>query len=155
MYAQALALPPGWIDASALVEIDRRVAAIAPVSARSILADAWVFLFALCALVEDADLTVDEVALRLRQLAGCAAGRPSPELAFDPVAIFACTLAERLHGPAWAAELNKVVTALLAERLAGGGVNGARSAAERGKAFAPAIETASWMLLDDALPAAA
>jgi hypothetical protein len=151
--ASANALPPGWVEASALAEIDRRLAAIAPVSARSILADAWVFLFALSTLSEDTDLTTGEIELRLGQLVDCASGRPSPEVAFDPLAIFGCALADRLQSeaqsatlwPAWTAGLCEVASALLS----------ARSTLERLAALAPAIDAAAWMLLDEAVPTAA
>jgi hypothetical protein len=158
----AAALPLGWIDAAALAEIDRRLAAVAALGARAILADAWVLLFALDALAGDADLSAGEIELRLAQLAGCASGREVPEIAFDPVAILARSLSARLEGAApaalfeaWAARLGEVASALFWEKVALAGMPGRSTPRERADALAPAIDAAARALSGGALPMAA
>jgi|HubBroStandDraft_6_1064221.scaffolds.fasta_scaffold298332_1 hypothetical protein len=158
----ASALPPGWLDAAALAEIDRRLAAVAAPDARALLADAWVLLFALDALAGDADLCAAEIELRLAQLVGCASGRDVPEVAFDPVAILARSLSARLQGAApaalfevWAARLGKVASALLWEKVMLAGMPGRPTAQERADTLAPALDAVAWALLADALPMAA
>ena len=149
-------LPAGWIDATAIEEIDRRLAVVAAQDARAILADAWVLLFALDALAGDGDLSAEEIELRLSQLVECASGHEVPEVAFDPVGIIARAVSARLEAAApaalfeaWAARLGEVASVLLWEKIA---LDGRPTVQERADALAPAIDAAALALLAGAMP---
>lgn len=121
-------------------------------------------IFAFDDLVDEADLSVIELALRAEQLADCAAGRDCPELAFDPLANMVRGIAARLRaaplGAAMWSQWCRVFSAALramvqqrvfAERLQAGGALSLDEHCEVGSTSygLAAVATALFMLLGD------
>lgn len=136
-------LPAALVRPARFAAISRIMAAAGPDLPRrdqELLADVFLFIFALDDLIDEGGLSDEEVELRLDQYRACAALAPRPEIAFDPVARCLRGLAERLRRarlgaalfPAWVRRVEDMLEGMRFERRV--------AAALRAGAPAPTLE---------------
>lgn len=82
-----------------------------------LLASTALCLGAVAELAHDTDIPVEDLQARFAEYAACAAGRYSPEVAFDPIAIELRRLAAALHASPWSAGWARLVEQLMCSLL--------------------------------------
>lgn len=90
----------------------------------AVLADVVLFIFAVDDLVDESDLSIEDVSFRLGQYAACAAGEEPPEVAMDPIASLLRSISSRLRrGPLaaslwsqWTSRVRDMLAAMVEER---------------------------------------
>jgi len=126
---RSIALPAALMRHARLPSISLLLGTAGPGMAHEDLAvvgDFINFIFAVDDLVDEGDLDLGEIEERLACYAACAAGESRPQVALDPMALYLCSLAERLRRaplgsvlwPLWTQRIHEMLGAMVAERRA-------------------------------------
>lgn len=164
----APALPPELVRPARFPALALSIARSAPwlpAADLAVLADLILFIFAVDDLADEGDLSIDDLAHRFEQYAACLAGRGCPELAFDPIARGASSIAARLLAAplgealsqAWAARVSEFLSSMITEKQMSAGLAARQAitledylAAARQTVGVALVSTAAWMLIGEA-----